>query len=393
MLSRKILNRIIDQNPHPIWISDEKGTLVQTNRALKVFLNVTDEQIIGKYNVLEDPVVEAWGLLPKFRAVYEEGATADFEIEWDGSLIPHLDLGDTNVVHIEGTLYPIYDDQGKLTNAAITYRDVSPRKLVDLELRKHRDHLEELVEERTAEVVESERRLRQSHAELQRFNEELKQFAYVASHDLQEPLRMISSFLQLLQKQYQEKIDATADEYIHFAVDAAARMRRLINDLLRLSRVGQKGVPMEPVSFEEILVSAKQNISLSIEETGAQISHGELPVVLGDKTQLVQLLQNLLGNALKFRREEAPRVHLSAARDGPRWRFQVEDNGIGLDEADAKKIFVVFKRLHHAEEYEGTGIGLAICKKITELHGGRIWVEGVPGKGSSFFFTLRGAEG
>lgn len=204
---------------------------------------------------------------------------------------------------------------------------------------------------------------------------------------------MISSFLQLLQKQYQEKIDATADEYIHFAVDAAARMRRLINDLLRLSRVGQKGVPMEPVSFEEILVSAKQNISLSIEETGAQISHGELPVVLGDKTQLVQLLQNLLGNALKFRREEAPRVHLSAARDGPRWRFQVEDNGIGLDEADAKKIFVVFKRLHHAEEYEGTGIGLAICKKITELHGGRIWVEGVPGKGSSFFFTLRGAEG
>ena len=391
MLSLKVLNRIIDQNPHPMWISDERGTLLQSNMALKKFLNVTDEQIVGKYNVLEDNVVAAQGLLPRFRTVYEQGATVDFEIEWDGSLIPHLDLKGANTVHIEGTLYPIHDDQGQLTNAVITYRDVSQRKAVDQELRRHRDHLEELVQERAAEILDGARQLRQSHAELERSNEELQQFAYVASHDLQEPLRTITSFLQLLQRRYQGQLGEEAEQFIQYTVDGAARMRRLINGLLTVSRVGRGGPSLAPVSAAQALDLAQEDVSQSIRETGAEVTRGELPVVLADPSQLCQLLQNLLGNAIKFSGEAPPRIHVSASQDGPLWRFAVQDNGIGMDMAHAEQIFVVFRRLHRADQYEGTGIGLAICKKIIDLHGGRIWVESTPGTGSTFCFTLRGA--
>ena len=224
--------------------------------------------------------------------------------------------------------------------------------------------------------------------ELARSNAELEQFAYVSSHDLQEPLRMISSYLQLLQRRYQGKIDEKADKYIYFAVDGAARMQVLINDLLEFSRVTTRAEEPEPTDCEFVLNQILSNLELYIKENKATVSHDTLPEVMADNTQLAQVFQNLIINGIKFHSEEAPKIHISAEKKANEWLFSVQDNGIGIDPQYSEKIFEVFKRLHKKEEYPGTGIGLAVCKKIVERHGGRIWVESELGKGSTFYFTL-----
>jgi signal transduction histidine kinase len=234
----------------------------------------------------------------------------------------------------------------------------------------------------------AEAQLHKTVAELARSNTELEQFAYVASHDLQEPLRMISSYLQLLENRYSGKLDQDATEFIEYAVDGALRMQVLINDLLSLSRVGTKGKPFEPVSLEEVMTEAKSNLMIAIEESGAEITHDPLPELSADSSQMVQLFQNLLGNAIKFRGHEEPRVHVSAQKRDGEWEFAVTDNGIGFEPQYKDRRFVIFKRLHGRGEYSGTGMGLAVSKKIVERHGGRIWAESEPGRGSVFHFTL-----
>jgi light-regulated signal transduction histidine kinase (bacteriophytochrome) len=224
--------------------------------------------------------------------------------------------------------------------------------------------------------------------ELRRSNEELEQFAYVSSHDLQEPLRMISSYLQLLQRRYQGKIDDKADKYIYYAVDGAARMQVLINDLLEFSRVTTRAGEPKPIDSEFVLNQVLSNLELYIEQNKATVTHDPLPKVLADNTQLAQVFQNLVINGIKFHGEEVPKIKISAERKESEWVFSVKDNGIGIDPQYSEKIFEVFKRLHKKEEYPGTGIGLAICKKIVERHGGRIWVESELDKGSTFYFTL-----
>ena len=242
---------------------------------------------------------------------------------------------------------------------------------------------QEIAVRETAEAVLAER-----SRELARSNAELEQMAYVASHDLQEPLRMVTSYLQLLEQRYGGRLDADAHEFIGFAVDGARRMQSLIEDLLTYSRLGTKGKALAPTDCAAVMETASRSLRMAIEESGAQLDCGKLPVVQGDEAQLTQLLQNLLANAIKFRTAHAPRIAVRAAADGPFWRFQVQDNGIGIAPEYSERIFEMFQRLHSRNPYPGTGIGLAICKKIVERHGGRIWVESPGEQGTVFTFTL-----
>ncbi|HEY1242933.1 MAG TPA: PAS domain S-box protein [Bryobacteraceae bacterium] len=234
----------------------------------------------------------------------------------------------------------------------------------------------------------NEEALARQTAELARSNAELQQFAYVASHDLQEPLRAVASFAKLLSERYHDRLDNDANDFIGFAVDGARRAQLLINDLLAYSRVGTRGKPFARVDCESVLQDTLADLALAVEDSGGQVTHDPLPVVDADETQLGQVFRNLIGNALKFHGAEAPRVHVSAGRAGGDWRFSVRDNGIGIDCQYSETIFAVFQRLHTTTEYPGTGIGLAIAKKIVDRHGGRIWVESEPGKGSTFYFTI-----
>lgn len=267
----------------------------------------------------------------------------------------------------------------------ITQREMVQRRKAEEEVRKLNVDLERKIAERTAQLAERAK-------DLERSNMELQQFAYVASHDLQEPLRTIASFTQLLAKRYADKLDDKAREFIGFAVDGSKRMQTLINDLLSFSRVGTQGKALEPVRCDETLDAVLRSLKRAIEESGAVITRDPLPVVLADELQLGQLLQNLLGNALKFRGDKAPRIHIGAERTGEAWKISVRDNGIGIAPEHYERIFVIFQRLHTKTQYAGTGIGLAICKKIAERHGGRLWVEPAPGGGSTFCFTVTAGE-
>jgi signal transduction histidine kinase len=246
----------------------------------------------------------------------------------------------------------------------------------------------ELIE--TTEHKRTEEELLEAMKKLRKSNSDLEQFAYVASHDLQEPLRMISSFLQLLQRRYEGQLDVDADEFIGYAVDGSKRMQKLIEDLLAYSRITSKGKEFKYVKMDDPLEKALVNLKLSIDENNAKVvPNGSLPTVYGDYTQITQLFQNLIGNAIKYRSKIPPEIHISAMHnDDNLWLFRVRDNGVGIDPKYADQVFKIFRRLHTNEEYEGTGIGLAITKRIVERHNGQIWVESEAGKGSTFYFTL-----
>ena len=253
-----------------------------------------------------------------------------------------------------------------------------------------RDILTAEVAERTKaqqSLQESEERLKNMVSELERSNAELQRFAYVASHDLQEPLRMVSSYTQLLEKRYKDKLDANAHDFINFAVDGAKRMQNLIDDLLAFSRVGTHGKPFALTNMEDVWQAAVDNLQVAIKKARAKVTHDPLPTLMADEGQLVQLLQNLIGNAIKFHGKELPAVHVSAESKNNEWIFSVGDNGIGIESQYFERIFLVFQRLYR-EEYPGTGAGLAIAKRIVERHNGRIWLESQPGKGSTFYFSI-----
>ncbi|BDV42043.1 hypothetical protein GURASL_09660 [Geotalea uraniireducens] len=261
------------------------------------------------------------------------------------------------------TASPIFDDAGNAFAATEVVKDITARKRIELEL------------------ADKNRRLTES-------NRELQQFAYVASHDLQEPLRTITSFIQLLARRYQGKLDQDADDFIGFITDGAARMQQLINDLLLYSRVETKGKPFAPTDLNEVLAAVRANLRLAIAENDAVITAAPLPVVTGDKGQLIQLFQNLLANSIRFHSERQPAIEIAATPDDGWWRIEVRDNGIGIDPRFSERIFEIFQRLHGRDDYPGTGIGLAICRKIVERHGGTIRVESAEGNGATFIFTL-----
>jgi light-regulated signal transduction histidine kinase (bacteriophytochrome) len=242
----------------------------------------------------------------------------------------------------------------------------------------------------TTDRKSAEQQLKATAADLARSNAELEQFAYVASHDLQEPLRMVASYTQLLARRYRGRLDQDADEFIEFAVDGARRMQDLINDLLAYSRVGTRALQPESVDTGRLVDQVVADLAAAIDDSGGRVVHVQLPVVHGDPTQLRQLFQNLIANAIKFHGQRAPEVTITAVANGATWTFAVRDNGIGIDQQYLERIFVLFQRLHTRDDYPGTGIGLAICRKIVERHHGRIWLESTPGQGTTFFFTLPG---
>jgi PAS domain S-box-containing protein len=352
----RLLATVVRNSNDAVTVQDFEGRIISWNRGAELMYGYSEDEAFQ---------MTIWRLMPASKRTEQE------------QLVRRLRAGETihsfetqrltregRLLDVWLTVTKLVDDAGTPVGIASTDRDITERK-------------------RTEEV------LRKTIADMDRSNKELEQFAYVASHDLQEPLRMVASFTQLLAKRYKDKLDADANEFIGYAVDGANRMQKMINDLLSYSRVETRGKPFEAVGCTAILNQALTNLRMAIEETGAMITQDPLPTVMGDESQLVQLFQNLIDNAIKFRREEEPpRIHISAEDRGNDWFFSVKDNGIGIDPQYNERIFIIFQRLHRREEYPGTGIGLTICKKIVERHGGRVWVDSQPGNGSTFYFTI-----
>ena len=356
-----ILALLMDTIPDRIYFKDLESRFVRNNAAHARTFGATPEQCVGKTD------------FDFFSREHAEKAFADEqEIIRTGqpiiAKVERVTRRDGRLNWASSTKLPWRDASGKIIGTFGLSRDITALKEAE----------EKLVEERNL---------------LARSNAELEQFAYVASHDLQEPLRAVASCVQLLKKRYGGKLDARADEFITHAVDGTKRMQALITDLLSYSRVGTHAHAFETVSCEEVLDDALANLSVALEESGTSIKREPLPTLQADPSQLGQLFQNLIGNAVKFRAEgRRPEISITAKRDKSEWIFAVADNGIGIEAQYFERIFRVFQRLHTRTRYPGTGIGLAICKKIVERHGGRIWIESRPEEGTTFFFTLPEAQ-
>ena len=354
---------LLEAAPDAMVVVDVLGEIVLLNLQAEKTFGYRRDELVGQpvTNIIPEGFAErlvADGLRPAAEALTQHMGTG-LELSGrrkDGSEFP-----------LEIMLSPLDSDEGIVVTAAI--RDISARKA-------------------------TEAALLQKVEELKRSNEELGQFAYIASHDLQEPLRMVASYTQLLARRYKGRLDKDADEFIGFAVDGASRMQQLIQDLLDYSRIGTKGRDLIETSSEVALQQALRNLRGAIEESHALVTHDPLPLVLADPMQLSQLFQNLIGNAIKYQKTGAvPEVHISAGRNGdPKWTFSVRDNGLGIDPQYFERIFGMFQRLHKRDEFAGTGMGLAICKKIVERHGATISVESQLGHGSTFRFALAESE-
>ena len=346
-VSRPYVDDIIRSMHDILIVVDHNAKIAMVNRAATDLLGYAQDELIG---------TPFWGILAEdLSGIVNDIMIGNVEKAYlakDGRKIP---------VSVSGSV--IRDRDGRIQGIVCVAQDVTERKRMEAAL------------ERRSE-------------ELARSNVELEQFAYVASHDLREPLRMIISFLQLLSRRYSGELGDDADEFITFAVDGATRMEGLIEGLLEYSRVGTQGKAYETVAFEDVFEKALNNLTVALEEAGAEVTHDPLPTLKADDVQLGQLLQNLIGNAVKFRGEDAPRVHVGAEEKDEEWLFSVSDNGIGMDPEGRDRVFEIFQRLVAREDYEGTGIGLSVCKKIVERRGGRIWVDSALGEGSTFYFTV-----
>ena|GEM_PF-3588855 len=359
--TRDHLESLLSYASAPMIVWDSEFKVQRFNHAFERFTGYkVDEVVNGELGLLfpEETREESLGKI-------ERTLSGEY---WESVEIPIL-RKDGNIRVALWNSANIYDEDGDTIIATIAQgQDITERELAEKELKR-------------------------ALAELERSNSELQQFAYVASHDLQEPLRMVASYVQLLEKRYKGRLDEDADEFIGYAVDGANRMQRLINDLLALSRVATSKKEIKPTDATLALNLARANLDLLIKERNGVVTNDPLPTVSADEVQLVQLFQNLIANALIFRGEEPPRVHVSARQEGDEWVFSVRDNCIGFEPEHAERIFTIFQRLNPRSEYGGTGIGLAISKSIVERHGGKIWAESVPGEGSTFYFTVPLTQG
>jgi PAS domain S-box-containing protein len=357
MASEERFRMLLESAPDAVVILDEAGLIQLVNiQAEKVF-EYDRGELLGKSVDVLIP-----GLFLNTEVSHLLGERIElFCNKKDGTEFP-----------AEISLSPIESESGVLISAAI--RDVTVRKANEAKIRELNATLEKKVEERTVELANT--------------NKELEQFAYVASHDLQEPLRMVSSFLQLLQKKYSGQLDEKAEGYINYAVDGSERMKRLILDLLEYSRIGTNADNFVDVDLKEVLEYLNVIFENELQETSATINYSSLPTIRANKTQITQLFQNLISNSLKYRSDKKPVITITVTDKAKYWEFAFSDNGIGIDKQFFNKIFIVFQRLHNVSEYSGTGIGLALCKKIVEAHKGKIWIESAIGHGTTFYFTI-----
>jgi PAS domain S-box-containing protein len=363
--TRARLAAIVESSQDAILSRDLDGRIVSWNAAAERLLGYTAAEVIGREPLLVPP--ERLHEIAENRALLTRGQPLPghetVRVTKDGRCIDVLLSGS-----------PIKDDLGNIIGMASILRDIAERKLAQQALQQAYDELERRVEERTAQ--------------LSRINAELEKFAYVASHDLQEPLRTVINFSDLLTRHYRDKLDQDGREFLAFIVNGVNRMRRLVDDLLEFSRTGHERVVREPVDSAAVLLRVLANLAQGLAESRAVVTHDPLPTVLADAGQLEQLMQNLVGNAVKFRGGEKPRIHIGVRAQAADWVFSVRDNGIGIDPRFSEQIFEMFQRLHSIGTYVGSGVGLAICKKIVERHAGRIWVESAAGQGATFYFTL-----
>lgn len=387
------------------------GTIFYGNAKLASMMQIPLEIINGrKLNDFIHP-----DDLETFQTIFERGLKGSSKGEIniksaDGTIIPVLisiktskDLKGVYAVITDLSIQKHHEELEKTQdelldiNKKLEEEKNHKRMLLDREhqltekLHKSNDELQSTareLQESNKELMRAQENLEELIAQLKISNKELEQFAYVASHDLQEPLRMVTSFTQLLERRYKGKLDADAEDYIEFIVEGSQRMKDLIDDLLVFSRLKTQVQEFESVSVEIILDDVLSNLKTSIKENDVKITYDPLPTLMGDPFQIMQLFQNLISNAIKFHGDEQPQIHISARKSGDKWLFAVNDNGIGIDPEHQEYIFNIFRRLHTRDEYEGTGIGLSICKKIVERHGGQIWVESELEKGSTFYFTL-----
>ena len=377
-----------------VWTTDADGKVVDDIPSWRAFTGQSKQEVLG------------WGwsdvLYPEDRARTRERwqRSVDARLLYETEYRIRRRDGQYRTVAVRAV--PVLDNDGCIREWVGTCTDITDRKQVEEELARYREQLEDMVARRTAELEAVNRQLekeigerkvaeeglRRTAEQLTRSNEELEQFAYVASHDLQEPLRVVVGYVQLLERRYKDRLDADAHQFIQYIVEGVARMQQLISDLLNYSRVGSKGKPFGDVDLNAVLDRALSNLEAVIEESGAIVTSDPLPEVSGDETELTQLFQNLIGNAVKYRSERRPEIHVSAERDGHQWVFAVRDNGIGIEREYWDRLFVIFQRLHTRKKYAGTGIGLAVCKRIVKRHCGKIWLDSQPGQGSTFFFTL-----
>lgn len=360
---------VLDNVPIGLCLLRNDFVVLFWNQCLENWTSIPRREIVGtnicdRFTQLNQSKYQL-----RFEQVFRSGFPAVFSPQLHQSLIPSfLPNGQERIQQI--TVNAIKSDDGNGFYALIALQDITE---LSNRLVKYQEELT------TRKKIQKE---------LERSNAELEQFAYLASHDLQEPLRMVISFTQLLAHRYQGKLDDEADRIIGFAVDGAKRMEALIRDLLAYSRVTIKAKPMMSVNCDEVLKLTINNIQITIEETNTTIHTHPLPSLLADRSQLIQVFQNLLANAIKYRSDKPPEIEVGADAQKDCWVFYVKDNGIGIDSRHFDRIFAIFQRLHTRQEYPGTGIGLAICQKIIDRHGGKIWVESELGRGTTFYFTI-----
>ena len=378
LYSRSLLEASLD----PLVTISPDGRITDANQAAEQVRGVPRDRLVGSN--FSDYFTEPERASAGYRKVLSDGLVRDYPLT-----IRHHDGHTTDVLYNA----VVYRNQaGQVQGVFAAARDVTAHKRAEAELTRYREHLEELVRQRTSELEAANAHLRRTSAELASSNQELEQFAYVASHDLQEPLRAVTGYLGLIEKQLGDQLEDKVRHHVDGAVQGASRMHTLITDLLALSRVGTRGHALEPADLNAALDQALEGLGASVRETGARITRDPLPILSVDASQMAQLFQNLIGNALKFRGERPPEIHVSVERKTGQWVFGVLDNGIGIESQYFERIFLIFQRLHTRKHYSGTGIGLAICKKIVERHGGAIWVESQPGQGSTFYFSIPNGE-